>query len=139
MHEMLKPVFWEKLETYHHFTIPKIGLYNFDPLKPHFYIVKLGFTGVYIVFFFLFLFKTYIAKQTIRMKCHAVFSLIIVFFFLNNQNVVCCSCECAYLNKGLKIKHTLLQNIICWEEDLGWGGGFEDDTHSHISRVLSRI
>ena len=25
-------------------------LYNFDPLKPHFYIVKLGFTGVYIIF-----------------------------------------------------------------------------------------
>ena len=28
----------------------KHGLYNFDPLKPHFYIVKLGFTGVYIIF-----------------------------------------------------------------------------------------
>ena len=27
-------------------------LYNFDPLKPHFYIVKLGFTGVYIIFLF---------------------------------------------------------------------------------------
>ena len=27
-----------------------ICLYNFDPLKPHFYIVKLGFTGVYIIF-----------------------------------------------------------------------------------------
>ena len=25
-------------------------LYNFDPLKPQFYIVKLGFTGVYIIF-----------------------------------------------------------------------------------------
>ena len=25
-------------------------LYNFDPLKPHFYVVKLGFTGVYIIF-----------------------------------------------------------------------------------------
>ena len=25
-------------------------LYNFDPLKPHFYTVKLGFTGVYIIF-----------------------------------------------------------------------------------------
>ena len=25
-------------------------LYNFDLLKPHFYIVKLGFTGVYIIF-----------------------------------------------------------------------------------------
>ena len=27
--------------------------YNFDPLKPHFYIAKLGFTGVYIIFLFL--------------------------------------------------------------------------------------
>ena len=25
-------------------------LYNYDPLKPYFYIVKLGFTEVYIVF-----------------------------------------------------------------------------------------
>ena len=25
-------------------------LYNADPLKPHFYKVKLGFTGVYIIF-----------------------------------------------------------------------------------------
>ena len=31
-------------------TITKTCLYNFDPLKPHFYIVKLGFTGVYIIF-----------------------------------------------------------------------------------------
>ena len=31
-------------------TIAKTRLYNFDPLKPHFYIVKLGFTGVYIIF-----------------------------------------------------------------------------------------
>ena len=30
--------------------ITKTHLYNFDPLKPHFYIVKLGFTGVYIIF-----------------------------------------------------------------------------------------
>ena len=29
---------------------PKTCLYNFDPLKPYFYIVKLGFTGVYIIF-----------------------------------------------------------------------------------------
>ena len=27
----------------------KTYLYNFDPRKPHFYIVKLGFTGVYII------------------------------------------------------------------------------------------
>ena len=28
-------------------------LYSFDSLKPHFYTVKLGFTGVYIIFLFL--------------------------------------------------------------------------------------
>ena len=31
-------------------SITKTRLYNFDPLKPHFYVVKLGFTGVYIIF-----------------------------------------------------------------------------------------
>ena len=30
--------------------ITKTCLYNFNPLKPHFYIVKLGFAGVYIIF-----------------------------------------------------------------------------------------
>ena len=33
--------------------ITKTHLYNFDPLKHHFYIVKLGFTGVYIIFLIL--------------------------------------------------------------------------------------
>ena len=33
-----------------HGFITKTYLYNFDPLKPHFYVVKLGFTGVYIIF-----------------------------------------------------------------------------------------
>ena len=31
-------------------TYPIVLLYYFDPLKHHFYIVKLGFTGVYIIF-----------------------------------------------------------------------------------------
>ena len=31
-------------------SIMKTWLYDFDPLKPHFYIVKLRFTGVYIIF-----------------------------------------------------------------------------------------
>ena len=40
---------------YHHIAlhITKTCLYNSDPLKPHFYIVKLGFTGVYIIFLLL--------------------------------------------------------------------------------------
>ena len=36
-----------KIENFQ--IITKTRLYNFDPLKPHFYIVKLGFTGVYII------------------------------------------------------------------------------------------
>ena len=32
-------------------NITKTCLYNFDPLKPHFYVVKMEFTGVYIIFF----------------------------------------------------------------------------------------
>ena len=34
-------------------TKTSLNVYNFDPLKPHFYIVKLGFTGVYIIFLIL--------------------------------------------------------------------------------------
>ena len=30
--------------------ITKTRLYNVDPIKPHFYIVKLGFIGLYITF-----------------------------------------------------------------------------------------
>ena len=37
----------EVFKNFHHENIP---IYNFDPFKPHFYIVKLGFTGVYIIF-----------------------------------------------------------------------------------------
>ena len=31
-------------------NITKTCLYNFDPLKPHFDLVQLGFTGIYIIF-----------------------------------------------------------------------------------------
>ena len=31
-------------------SITKTCLYSFDPLKPHSYIVKLGFKGVYVIF-----------------------------------------------------------------------------------------
>ena len=36
------------LHKWFELSITKTGLYNFDPLKPHFYIVKLGFPRVYI-------------------------------------------------------------------------------------------
>ena len=31
-------------------SVTKTCLYNFDSHKPHFYLVKLGFTGVYLIF-----------------------------------------------------------------------------------------
>ena len=40
----------DKAHWYYFIIITKTRLYNCDPLKPHFYIVKLGFTGVYIIF-----------------------------------------------------------------------------------------
>ena len=44
-----KPAPYLRFKNYKTF-ITKTRLYNFDPLKPNFYIVKLGFTGVYIIF-----------------------------------------------------------------------------------------
>ena len=50
----LKYVFLRKVRLDNlHECITRTCLYNVDPLEPHFYIVKLGFTGVYIIFLFL--------------------------------------------------------------------------------------
>ena len=39
--------------TVKHLFITKTRLYNFDPLKPKFYLVKPGFKGIYIIFLIL--------------------------------------------------------------------------------------
>ena len=44
--QKMKPT---KVTMFSGLNITKTCLYNFDPLKPHFYIVKLGFTGLYII------------------------------------------------------------------------------------------
>ena len=46
----LAAVFYCNRMMLHHHNITKTRLYKFDPLEPHFYIVKLGFTEVYIIF-----------------------------------------------------------------------------------------
>ena len=45
----MSDIFFRK-QLVKHDSITKTYPYNFDPLKPHVYIVKLGFTGVYIIF-----------------------------------------------------------------------------------------
>ena len=41
---------FSKFNPFDFYYITKTYLYNSDPIKPHFYIIKLGFTGVYIIF-----------------------------------------------------------------------------------------
>ena len=48
--QLLYHGFENKAPGFYAFHITKTCLYNFDPLKPQFYIVKPGFTGVYIIF-----------------------------------------------------------------------------------------
>ena len=59
LHELSNSIFSEKIRQknskcrqlkFNSVSITKTRLYHFDPLKPHFYIIKLGFTGVYIMF-----------------------------------------------------------------------------------------
>ena len=59
VHELSNSIFSEKIRQknskcrqlkFNSASITKTRLYHFDPLKPHFYIVILGFTGVYIMF-----------------------------------------------------------------------------------------
>ena len=49
-------------------NIMKTRLYNFDPLKPHFYIVKLGFIHGYTLFF-LFLLKNIDFGYLLELPC----------------------------------------------------------------------
>ena len=46
--------------------ITKACLYNVDPLKPHFYIVKLGFTGVHIIFLISAQNNVYVLSRNIK-------------------------------------------------------------------------
>ena len=60
--------------------ITKTHLYNFDPLKPHFYIVKLGFTGVNTIF--LILLKIMHCGYSLELPHWAEIWKISVFFYL---------------------------------------------------------
>ena len=48
-----------------HFNITKTCLCNFDPLKPHFYVEKMGFAGVYIIAVSI-LYKSIAGRRAVR-------------------------------------------------------------------------
>ena len=67
---MTKPIKWHvvnKNEASCQTSITKTRLYYFDPLKPHFYIVKLGLQG-YTLFFLFLLNKLFRHAQIYRMN-----------------------------------------------------------------------
>ena len=82
-------------------NITKTRLYNFDHLKPHFYIVKLGFSGVYIIFLIFalkhrlwVLVKTASPNLCFEQKCEKIseifiwkiqFLEVIFFIYLNRR------------------------------------------------------
>ena len=50
--------------------ITKTYLYNFDPLKPHFYIVKLGFTGVHYFAYFCKNHRLWVLAEAVLTSTH---------------------------------------------------------------------
>ena len=66
--------------------ITKTCLYNFDPLKPHFYVVKLGFTGVYIIFLIsVQKHRLWVLVRTASQKCYEQkFEKYLSFFLSEN-------------------------------------------------------
>ena len=80
--------------------ITKTRLYNFDLLKPHFYIVKLGFTGVYII---LFIFARNIycwysleppRGSFIRIFMEHIFKAMVQSFFMRTMKTLSRLCGC---------------------------------------------
>ena len=96
-------------------SITKTCLYNFDPLKPHFYIVKLGFRGVYIIFL--------ISAQSIHcgysleppQRTYQSFLSEIFHFLLVNVSV--------YLNRRVFVmSQNLSIHTFCSIQDNCWDG-----------------
>ena len=76
-------------------VITKTRLYNFDPLKPHFYIVKLGFTGVSIIFLISAFSRN---MKNIRIFLSENFHFLVVKFslYLNRHVFVMKNIDCGY-------------------------------------------
>ena len=107
--------------------ITKTCLYNFDPLKPHFYIVNLGFTGVYIIFRFS-KFMTYegfrfdpITKTCLYnfdpLKPHFYivnlgFTGVYIIFLISAQNIDCCTRLTNTHNLCFEQKYEKYQKIL---------------------------
>ena len=73
-------------------------LYNFDPLKPHFYIVKLGFTGVYFCL---------ISAQKHKLWVHVLVKTALSMRFLTSTQNIC------FEQKYEKYQNVLSEKFHC--------------------------
>ena len=90
----IKNASWANFSRYrkkkhHERSITKTCLYNADPLKPHFYIVKLGFTGVCIIF-------------RILLKKHRLWVLVII--------IICNKCISLFV---ILLPDMYLASVVC--------------------------
>ena len=87
----------------------KTFLCNFDPLKCHFYIEKMGFTGVYIIFLRIFIWKfsVLVVKFSIYLNRH-------VFVILFRNAVLTVSKSSAMSSYALNILFLRTQLFDCW-------------------------
>ena len=106
------------------YIITKTCLYNFYPLKPHFYIVKLGFTVVYTIFLIsaeknrlwvlvrtaLYFEQKYEKYQNFYLKLFT--SLVVKFSVYLNRNVFVMSTVC---NRSTNALSKVFDLGICYE------------------------
>ena len=105
----IPPTIYIPLNIFYCPNITKTRRYNLDPLKPHFYIVKLGFTGVYIIFLISALLEPPIYILSRNKKNIRIFYLKILIIL-----VVKCS---IYLNRLVFVMYlglSTLQNVYIW-------------------------
>ena len=114
-------------------TITKTRLYSIDPLKPHFYIVKLGFTGVYIIFVIsaqkhrLWVLDEAVLTSThnlcFEQKCEKYW-----FFYVKKCHFLVVKFS-VYLNRRVFVMH-------CFSEKIRIGTGISQESYHEIS-ILS--
>ena len=97
--------------------IRKTYLYNFDPLKPHFYIVKLGFIGLYIIFLIS------AQKHRLWVLVRTASSTHNLYFeqkyekyqnFLSGNFLALAAKFWIYLNRRVFVMNCIARSVKCW-------------------------
>ena len=121
-----------------HLNITKTRLYNFDPLKPHFNIVKLGFTAVYIIFLIfankhrlwvLTSIHSLCFEQKYKKKCQKFYLKTFQFFWVVKFSI--------YLNRLVFVMNRA--KTLCWKFWLPFSKRDFFNVHVYVSLVYENL